>query len=476
MFDLVWKNKFRTSKLTSKVGGLEKNPYRGFSIPNLQVRKFSMEQRIINAIDYDINSLVADCIRHGIDIATQETEKDWKMLAHAFRALDIDETSFVAVSRIHGDATERESRAAYRYAKRQYFTREQAAQKILYFASRAGIKIWDYLPLAKQEAAKAEWKRQENTAAIRRTDRALQILRGQMTTPPATPQAEATKEAPKEYLSPGLIEQSERIAGQTALYKFMLSEFGEAARSIFAAYHVGGCKWYEQPHGLTTAFPLIDALGNLHDFQLAGFTPEGKSATFPSGGKVRNWALSRMGKSESRPGFCFFGEHLLHQRPTAEVAIVEAPKTALIAALCYPQFVWVACLSKMWLNSAVNCEPIKNRKIWLFPDRDGVEVWEAKARELAAAGYDVGVSDVMEQYPGESGDDLADIILRHRHGTQQPPEAPKADTPTKSPDKLEAEALFEEMKKSYPALAELAEKFDLEPISVEPYRCQNENE
>lgn len=435
-----------------------------------------MEKKIINAIDYDITSLVADCIRHGIDIATQETEKDWKMLAHAFRALDIDETSFVTVSRIHGDASERESRAAYRYAKRQYFTREQAAQKILYFASRAGIKIWDYLPLAKQEEAKAEWKRQEKTAAIRRTDRALQILRGQMPTPPATPQPEATEEAPKEYLSPGLIEQSVRIVGQTALYKFMLSEFGETVSSIFASYHVGGCKWYEQPHGLTTAFPLIDALGNLHDFQLAGFTPEGKSAIFPTGGKVRNWALSRMGKSESRPGFCFFGEHLLQQRPTAEVAIVEAPKTALIAALCYPQFVWVACLSKMWLNSAVSCEPIKNRKILLFPDRDGVEVWKAKAHELTAAGYDVGVSDVMEQYPGEGGDDLADIILRHRHGTQQPPEAPKVDTPTKSPDKIEAEALFEEMKKSYPALAELAEKFDLEPISVEPYRCQNQNE
>lgn len=433
----------------------------------------SIETNIIKPTDYDIASLVDDCIAHGIDIATQETEKEWKMLAHAFRALDIDETSFVVASRIHGDATERESRAAYRYAKRNYYTQEQAAQKILYFASRAGVKIWDYLPVSKQEEAKAAWRDHERTATARRTDRALQILRGQMPTAPA--KMEQPKQEPeKEFLTPGLIAQAEAMNEQTAFYKFMLSKFGDIVKPVFAAYHVGGCKWFEQPHGLASAFPLIDRDGNLHDFQLAGFKPDGKSATYPSGDKARNWALSRMGKSESRPGFCFFGENLLKERPTAPVAIVEAPKTCIVAALHYPQYVWLACLSKMWLNSAVDCEPLRNREIWLFPDRDGVAVWNDKANELKAGGYNVGVSDFLEQHPGEKNDDIADILIRWHDGKRE-----QIQTETKarlSPDRAEAVQAFEQMKAQYPALAEFAEKFDLEPISVEPYRLQNEKE
>ncbi len=50
------------------------------------------------------------------------------------------------------------------------------------------------------------------------------------------------KGSPERISNPGLIEQSERIVGQTTLYKFMLSEFGEAVRSIFSDYRVGGCK------------------------------------------------------------------------------------------------------------------------------------------------------------------------------------------------------------------------------------------
>ncbi len=430
--------------------------------------------RVIEPTDYDIISLVADCISHGIDIATQETEKEWKMLAHAFKVMGIDEASFVAASRLHGDATEKESRAAYKNAKRNYLTQTAAAQKILYFARRSGVKIWDYLPEAKQAEAKAAWREAERTETTRRTHRALSILRGQ--TPPAPVESKPQQEqTPKEYLSPGLIAQVESLTEQTTLYKFLLAEFGGDIKNTLAAYHVGGCKWYEQPHGLTTAFPLIDIAGNIHDFQLSAFDPNGHGSKYPSGDKVKNWALARMGKSESRAGMCFFGEHLLTERPAAPVAICEAPKTAIIAAACYPGFVWLACLSLLWLNSAVNCEPLRGREIWLFPDRDGLQLWQDKAAELRKAGYNVGVSDYLEQNPGEPKDDLADIVLRFRHGEQNAPPPPRQEQRL-SPDRAEAVALWEQMKQAHPELQELEDKFDLEPISVEPYRCQNENE
>lgn len=459
--------------------------------------------RPIKATDYDIAGIIAYAISRSIDIATQEDEKEWKMLAYAFRALGIDEASFVAVSRIHGDATERESRAAYRYAKRKYHDPEAAAQKILYFASRAGIKIYDFLPEDKQAEVKAYLRENESSAPRRRLEQLRSFIYETTTAAPVVKQQSEPTPA-TEFLSSEIISQMESLTEQTTLYKFVLSEFGSDVRNVFAAYHVGGCKWQKQAHGYATAFPLIDIAGRLRDFQLSAFDPNGHGSKYPSGDKIKGWAMAELNearckeckphenrqqhkdcpnrnkcpKMRHRVGMCFFGEHLLAERPADPVAIVEAPKTALIGALVYPEFVWLSCLSLDWLPTAVSPEPLRGREVWLFPDRDGIGKWNEKAADLNAQGYDMGVSDFIENHPhpqdpdGKSKDlggreDLADIVLRLRHGEAAPPQKPEQNL---SPDKAEAYAAFEEMKKHNPVLAELAELFELEPIRVEPNR------
>lgn len=445
--------------------------------------------RPIKSTDYNISAIVDYSISMGIDI-TPDSERDWKMFCHACKIMGISEISFVALSRIHG-TTDRASRNAYRYAKRNYFTPEQSAQKILHFASQAGIKIYDFLPDDKKSELRAYLRKQETTAQSRRMERLKSILRHEPTTAtPAkdipgtdTPGTPTEETAPPVYLSPALIDQAESLLERTTFYNFLLSEFGTDILTTLRAYHVGGCKWeywrekQVTNFGLATAFPIIDQAGNLHDFQLSPFAPDGHGIKEPTDPKrkIKSWALARMKQSDHRPGWAFFGEHLLADRPTAPVAIVEAPKTAIIASYYYPEFVWLSCLSMQWINTAISVEPLRNRVVWLFPDRDGAEAWSDKAKELKSIGIDAGLSDFMEHHPGEPKDDIADILLRLNHGEQPtPPEdAEKSDTRL-SPDKAEAYKVFEEIKRKYPAWIKIAEELQLEPIRVEPLKTENE--
>ena len=73
-------------------------------------------------------------------------------------------------------------------------------------------------------------------------------------------------------------------------------------------------------------------------------------------GKLPFWTwahseLIRSGllKTDFNLNQCFFGEHLLlnNKKP---VAVVESEKTAVIASICFPEFVWLAVGSKQNLN------------------------------------------------------------------------------------------------------------------------------
>lgn len=436
-----------------------------------------MEKNPIQPTDYNISELIKFAIVRGIDI-TSSDEKEWKMIGRALKRLGMDKTSFVALSSIHDGSTKNQRAAAYawEHAHGNYYSEEAAAQKILYFASQAGIKIYDFLPLEKQEEIKKYLKEKQENEPRRRREYFHRLIYGSTQAEAPKPTDEAT-EQPRiiEYLPTSMLAQVESLTKQTTLYRFMLAEFGEVVKPIFAAYHVGGCaKWRKQQHGLATAFPIIDHNGNIVDMQLSAFNPDGHGTKKDNGDKVKNYALATMGKSDRRADWCMFGSHLLNSNPNLPIAIVEAPKTALIGALVYPQYLWLACFSRNWLNSAVSCEPFKGREVWLFPDREqeSITAWKKIASELNLIGYNVQVSNYLEHFPGFPHDDLADIVLRYRHGGQKPPKGvPTTDTPRLSPDRAEAMRVFEDMKKRYPPLARLAELLQLEPISVEPYHC-----
>jgi shikimate kinase len=104
------------------------------------------------------------------------------------------------------------------------------------------------------------------------------------------------------------------------------------------------------------------------------------------------------------------------------VAIVESEKTAIIASLCLPQFIWLATGSKQWLK-ADRLRRLENRQVILYPDADGFDQWQSIASDASKQGLIVKTSALIElrataeqkrnQY------DLADYLIEQQREINQ---------------------------------------------------------
>jgi hypothetical protein len=110
---------------------------------------------------------------------------------------------------------------------------------------------------------------------------------------------------------------------------------------------------------------------------------------------------------------CLFGEHLLNQFPEKTVAIVESEKTAIIASLFFPNFIWMATggISNLSYNKL---KALIGRSIVLFPDLCAHEKWINIIQPLEKL-FKITVSDYLEKNatPQDKLDkyDLADYLL-----------------------------------------------------------------
>ena len=95
------------------------------------------------------------------------------------------------------------------------------------------------------------------------------------------------------------------------------------------------------------------------------------------------------------------------------VALVESEKSALIAAACFPNYVWLATGGKSQL-SANKMKALEGRTVILFPDVDGYSEWKEKAKELIYC--KVTVSDILERNATDDERaakiDIADWLVR----------------------------------------------------------------
>lgn len=113
-----------------------------------------------------------------------------------------------------------------------------------------------------------------------------------------------------------------------------------------------------------------------------------------------------------------FGMHLMNRYPRATVHIVESEKTALLMSIAYGNHagqVWMACGGLENLNRE-KLKPIieQRRDIILYPDRDGISRWKAKAENLHYDRVSVDTKPVTEWWRPEDGEkaDIADVVIR----------------------------------------------------------------
>jgi hypothetical protein len=194
--------------------------------------------------------------------------------------------------------------------------------------------------------------------------------------------------------------------------KFLINLFGvEVASQLVSRYFIATSKHWNG----ATVFWQIDIKGKVRTGKIMLYSPTtGKRIKEPF--NHINWVHKALKKPEFELRQCLFGEHLLIDK-TKHVAIVESEKTAIIASVYLPQFIWVAVGSLTNLN-AEKCSILKGRTVTLFPDLNGFEKWSSKAKELSHLAI-FTVSDLLERKATEAerkqGFDLADYLIKYEY-------------------------------------------------------------
>ena len=121
---------------------------------------------------------------------------------------------------------------------------------------------------------------------------------------------------------------------------------------------------------------------------------------------------------KQEPHLTFFGMHLLDFYPNATIKLVESEKTAVLMATAYgnhTQQVWMAC-GGLEMITRERLQPIidRKRRIILYPDRDGIDKWTAKAEQMHYDRICVDTTPVRKWWKPSDGEkaDIADVVVR----------------------------------------------------------------
>lgn len=240
---------------------------------------------------------------------------------------------------------------------------------------------------------------------------------------PVTPQQKPVSFIPVEVfkasLNPTAFETNHFV-------QFLINLFGvEVASQLVNRYFVATSKHWNG----ATVFWQIDTQGKVRTGKIMLYSPStGKRIKDPF--NHINWVHSLLKQPEFELRQCLFGTHLLIDK-TKPVAIVESEKTAVIASVYLPQFIWVAVGSLTNLN-AEKCSILKGRTVTLFPDLNGFDKWSSKAKELSHLAM-FTISDLLERKATEAekkqGFDLADYLIKYDYKDFALPESKATEPP-----------------------------------------------
>ena len=256
--------------------------------------------------------------------------------------------------------------------------------------------------------------------------------------------------------------------------QFLLNAFGhDLTNKAIAKYFIGTTR------KAGTAFWQIDKQGNIRSGKIIAYDPN-------TGHRLKDVSPVWVHTEMKLPGFtlkqCLFGEHLLKGN-TKPAAVVESEKTSIVASLYFPDFLWLASGGKDGLQTS-KMQSLKGRKVILFPDLDGFELWTQRAQELAPM-LDIRVSDLLERKATakerEGKLDIADYLLKFPISEFQKPKEtskpkieydfarnlidPVKGYPVTWDIQTKEISTLEKMILKNPAIKDLIERFDLQQLN-----------
>ena len=219
---------------------------------------------------------------------------------------------------------------------------------------------------------------------------------------------------------------------RNAFAKLLYAHIGVgAANELLKQFRVG-----TSSHWLgACVFWVIDEHERVRGGKIMLFGPDGHRVKQPK--SCITWAhtaLSDKLKREQKPlpswlaeyenatgkGSSLFGLPQFFAAPRYKtVAIVESPKTAILATAFFPQFTWLATMGLSNLTED-RLVPLRGRRIVLWPDANALSIWQTAAVKLRRLGFNIQVSERLEQIVTEEerqkGFDLADVFLKRGKG------------------------------------------------------------
>jgi len=206
-------------------------------------------------------------------------------------------------------------------------------------------------------------------------------------------------------------------------------------------------------------FWQVDINGKVRTGKIMQYNPATGKRVHNASGAI-DWVHNKLKRAGTVPQDfnlrqCYFGEHLLSTHPDSTIAIVEAEKTAVIASVLMPKYIWIAAgnINGLTLEKSA---ALRGRSVILFPDLSNelptrptaFVQWSRRAAEIRQAyGCKIVVSDILERIASdedkENGLDIADylikqIIVSPQTIEQVQPPAPPAQESTKNEaDELE---------------------------------------
>jgi hypothetical protein len=260
-----------------------------------------------------------------------------------------------------------------------------------------------------------------------------------------TPQPKAYKPRPIKpqlkpvsFISVEVFKASLKAHETNHFVQFLINLFGaEVASQLISRYFIATSKHWNG----ATVFWQIDTQGKVRTGKIMLYSPTtGKRIKEPF--NHINWVHKAIKKPEFELRQCLFGEHLLIDK-TKPVAIVESEKTAIIASVYLPAFIWVAVGSLSNLN-AEKCSILKGRTVILFPDLKAFDKWNRKAKELSPLA-NFTVSDLLERKANEAdkkqGFDLADYLIKFDYKAFALPETEATEPPPAAQPMVEAKPI-----------------------------------
>jgi hypothetical protein len=228
----------------------------------------------------------------------------------------------------------------------------------------------------------------------------------------------AVKYIPTSYIDFDLVTRSFKQYERNNFVKYLHGIFGfEITKSLVQSYFLGTSKIWDDLGAVI--FWYLDYNGNVRSGKVMAYNEfTGKRLKDPNKVYV-TWVHKILNLKNFNLDVCYFGEHLLKENNKKPIALVESEKTAIIASIYFPEYVWIASggLGNIKMEKS-DC--FYDRDIVLFPDlsKDGssFQKWNEKAEEIKLIANSVYVVDILEKFASNedkiNGLDIVDFLTR----------------------------------------------------------------